>query len=53
VLFRSRGDSLYAIADRFNVSVTQIQDWNQTVQSRRYLRPGDQLTLFVDIRGGH
>lgn len=48
-----RGDSLYAIADRFNVSVTQIQDWNQTVQSRRYLRPGDQLTLYVDIRGGH
>lgn len=44
------GDSLYAIANRFKVSVTQIQDWNQTVQSRRYLRPGDQLTLYVDIR---
>ncbi len=44
------GDSLYAIADRFNVSVTQIRDWNHTVERRRYLRPGDQLTLYVDIR---
>ncbi|MEL0167927.1 MAG: LysM peptidoglycan-binding domain-containing protein [Pseudomonadaceae bacterium] len=38
------GDSLYAIAQRFNVQVDKIRDWNQL---GRYLRPGQQLTLFV------
>ena len=45
-----RGDSLYAIADRFNVSVSQIRDWNNGVQGNRYLQPGDRLTLYVDVR---
>ena len=45
-----RGDSLYAIANRFNVSVSQIRDWNNGVQSNRYLQPGDRLTLYVDVR---
>ncbi|MBF6682395.1 LysM peptidoglycan-binding domain-containing protein, partial [Acinetobacter baumannii] len=45
-----QGDSLYAIADRFNVSVTQIRDWNSAVSGNRYLQPGDRLTLYVDIR---
>ena len=39
-----RGDSLYTIAQRFNVNVERIRDWNQL---GRYLQPGQQLTLFV------
>ncbi|WP_321347739.1 LysM peptidoglycan-binding domain-containing protein [Halopseudomonas oceani] len=38
------GDSLYTIAQRFNVQVEKIRDWNQV---GRYLQPGQQLTLFV------
>ena len=38
------GDSLYTIAQRFNVNVERIRDWNQL---GRYLQPGQQLTLFV------
>lgn len=45
-----QGDSLYAIASRFNVSVSQIRDWNNGVKQRRYLQPGDRLTLYVDVR---
>ncbi|WP_290525291.1 LysM peptidoglycan-binding domain-containing protein [Alcanivorax sp.] len=44
------GDSLYAIADRFNVSVNDIRSWNSKVASKRYLQPGQRLTLYVDIR---
>ena len=44
-----RGDSLYAIANRFNVSVNQINTWNK-INGQRYLQPGQQLTLYVDIR---
>ena len=44
------GDSLYAIADRFNVSVNDIRSWNSKVASKRYIQPGQRLTLYVDIR---
>lgn len=44
------GDSLYAIADRFNVSVNDIKGWNNRVASNRYIQPGQRLTLYVDIR---
>ncbi len=44
------GDSLYAIADRFNVSVNDIKSWNDRVASNRYIQPGQRLTLYVDIR---
>lgn len=47
------GDSLYAIADRFNVSVNDIKSWNNTVASNRYIQPGQRLTLYVDIRQTH
>ena len=47
------GDSLYAIADRFNVSVNDIKSWNNSVASNRYLQPGQRLTLYVDIRQTH
>lgn len=44
-----RGDSLYRIARRFNVSISQIQRWNG-INGQNYLQPGQRLTLYVDIR---
>ncbi|WP_252179956.1 LysM peptidoglycan-binding domain-containing protein [Endozoicomonas sp. 4G] len=41
------GDSLSVIADKFNVAVSQIRTWN-TFDSK-YLQPGQQLTLYVDV----
>ncbi|TXR53579.1 lytic transglycosylase [Reinekea thalattae] len=43
-----RGDSLYRIADKFSVRVSDIQKWNQ-ISSNQYLQPGDRLTLYVDV----
>ncbi|SEQ68302.1 membrane-bound lytic murein transglycosylase D [Amphritea atlantica] len=42
------GDSLYTIADRFRVSINDIQRWNKLEKSK-YLQPGQHLTLYVDI----
>ncbi|QQD19921.1 LysM peptidoglycan-binding domain-containing protein [Spongiibacter nanhainus] len=42
------GDSLWAIARRFKVDVADILEWN-SITSRNHLRPGQSLTLFVDI----
>ena len=46
-----RGDSLARIASRFDVSVGEIARWN-TLDPKRYLQPGQRLTLFVDVAGG-
>ena len=43
------GDSLSRIADKFNISVAQITKWN-SLSAKRYLQPGQKLTLFVDVR---
>ncbi len=43
-----RGDSLYLIAQRFRVTVAQIQQWNK-LDASRYLQPGQTLTVFVDV----
>jgi len=43
-----RGDSLARIANKFNLSVKDIVDWNQ-VSTSSYIHPGQSLTLFVDI----
>ncbi len=40
-----RGDSLYAIARRFQVTIADLRRWNQV---GRYLQPGDRLTVFID-----
>jgi membrane-bound lytic murein transglycosylase D len=40
-----KGDSLYTIARRFQVSVPDLKRWNQV---GRYIRPGERLTVFVD-----
>ncbi len=42
-----QGESLSAIADKFNLRVADIVQWNQG-RTADYLRPGDDLTLFVD-----
>jgi peptidoglycan lytic transglycosylase D len=41
-----RGDSLYGIAGKFNVSVNDIVTWNG-LDPGRYLQPGQKLTLYV------
>ncbi|MDO6562518.1 LysM peptidoglycan-binding domain-containing protein [Amphritea sp. 1_MG-2023] len=46
------GDSLSVIANRFSVSISDIKRWNKLEQSR-YLRPGQGLTLYVDITKAH
>jgi membrane-bound lytic murein transglycosylase D len=43
-----RGDSLYRIAQRFRVSVSQIKGWNN-LEGRKYLQPGQKLTMYVDV----
>ncbi|MFW1677834.1 LysM peptidoglycan-binding domain-containing protein [Pontibacter sp. JAM-7] len=43
------GDSLHKIAGRYNVAVTDIKRWNNLDQSK-YLQPGQQLTLYIDVR---
>lgn len=40
-----KGDSLYTIARRFQVSVAELKRWNRV---GRYIRPGDRLTLFIE-----
>ena len=42
------GDSLYRISTRFRVSVADLLQWND-LSPERYLQPGQQLILFVDI----
>ncbi|MEM9255948.1 MAG: LysM peptidoglycan-binding domain-containing protein [Pseudomonadota bacterium] len=41
-----RGDSLYRIAGKFKVSISDIIAWNG-LDPRAYLQPGQQLTLYV------
>ena len=47
-----RGDSLARIAQKFNLSVQQIRSWN-SVANKKYLQPGDRLTLFVNVTNLH
>lgn len=41
-----KGDSLYLIADKFNITVADIKRWNKV---GKYLQPGQKLKLYVDI----
>ena len=43
-----KGDSLSQIASKFNVAVKDIVNWNRSA-SRKYIQPGQAITLFVDI----
>ncbi|MEO0365272.1 MAG: LysM peptidoglycan-binding domain-containing protein [Pseudomonadota bacterium] len=42
------GDSLARIASRFRVRVKDLVQWNN-LDIDRYLRPGQKLTMFVDV----
>lgn len=42
------GDSLDRIANRFQVSIADIERWNK-INRERYLQPGQRLTLYVDV----
>ncbi|MDO9180617.1 MAG: LysM peptidoglycan-binding domain-containing protein [Agitococcus sp.] len=39
-----RGDTLYSIGQRYNVSVSQIKNWNKASKS---LKPGQDLVLYL------
>jgi len=43
------GDSFARIADKFNVSLNKIKKWNRSLSRKKYLQPGQSLTLFVDV----
>jgi membrane-bound lytic murein transglycosylase D len=45
------GDTLYAIAKLFQVTVAQITAWND-IHSRSMIKPGQKLTIRVSSRGG-
>ena len=42
------GDSLYLIANRFRVTISQIASWNK-IDKNKILRPGQTLTMYVDV----
>jgi len=44
------GDSLWLIASRFKVSVKDLKRWNNI--GSKHIRPGQRLTVFVDITRG-
>lgn len=43
------GDSLARISSKFRVSIAQLKSWNQNLHNTKYLRPGQWLTLIVDV----
>ena len=43
------GESLSKIAGKFNISVQNIIKWNKNVDVKKYIHPGDRLTLYVDV----
>ena len=44
-----RGDSLYLIASRFRITVSDLLRWNK-LDKNKILRPGQKLTMYVDVR---
>jgi membrane-bound lytic murein transglycosylase D len=42
------GDSLYLIASRFRISVSDLARWNN-IDKNNILRPGQKLTMYVDV----
>lgn len=43
------GDSLARISQRFRVSINNLKRWNR-LEGRKYLQPGQRLTLYVDVK---
>ncbi|MCV2402209.1 LysM peptidoglycan-binding domain-containing protein [Marinomonas sp. C2222] len=46
------GESLSVVAQKFKVSVSDIKKWNPKVGSKKYVQPGDKVTLLVNVVGG-
>jgi membrane-bound lytic murein transglycosylase D len=44
-----QGESLARIADKFNLSVASIRQWNDRISKQKYIQPGDRITLYVDV----
>jgi membrane-bound lytic murein transglycosylase D len=42
------GDSLYRIAQKFSVSISDLRRWNK-LSGGKYLQPGQHLKLYVDV----
>ena len=48
------GDSLVRIANRFNVSVSELVTWNRKVKKQpELIYPGQYLVIYVDITQQH
>ena len=43
------GDSLYLIAKKFSLLISDITRWNK-ISREEYLQPGQKLTLFINPR---
>lgn len=44
-----RGDSLALISRKFNVDINELFKWNRGLKQRKYLQPGERITLYVDV----
>ncbi len=44
-----RGDTLSGIAQKFKVKTSQLKEWNRS-KLKKYLSPGQVLTIMVDVR---
>jgi membrane-bound lytic murein transglycosylase D len=42
------GDSLYLIANRFRITISDLVRWNK-IDKNKILRPGQKLTMYVDV----
>jgi len=42
-----RGDSLYLIAEKFDLTIAEITQWNK-LDLNKYLQPGQRLTLYIN-----
>ena len=50
VYYRARrGDSLYRIANKFNVSIEQVKKWNQGKSIGEHIYAGQLIRLYLDV----
>ena len=44
-----RGDSLALISQKFKVNISDLKRWNNAIARKKYLQPGQRITLYVDV----
>ena len=44
-----RGDSLARISQKFKVNISDLKRWNNAISKKKYLQPGQRITLYVDV----